>query len=275
MQTNSISPWSSALVTGASSGIGEAIVRRLAGCSVPTVVVARRRDRLEALAAELAGLEVIVADLETEAGLVAVEDRLSDPDHPIELLVNNAGFGTSGNLRDVDGRRLGREVDLNCRAVVRLCAAAVGAMTERRRGWILNVSSVAGFQPGPTAASYSATKAYVTSLSEALHEELRGSGVSVTALCPGFTRTEFQHVAGGNGVSTAAPDYMWLDAHDVARLGLRDTAKGRALSIPGPAYKAISALSAVAPRSVTRRIAGLVSGRAHSGDNPRLDQAVT
>jgi uncharacterized protein len=259
MHINRTGKWSSALVTGASSGIGEAMVRQLAAGGVPTVIVARRRGRLEALAAELPGLEVLVADLETEDGMVAVEDRLSDANRPVDLLVNNAGFGTSGHFCDLDGRRLGREVDLNCRAVVRLCSAAVGVMTARKRGWILNVSSVAGFQPGPSAASYSATKAYVTSLSEALHEELRGSGVSVTAVCPGFTRTEFQAVTGGGGVSTKAPEFAWLTAAEVARVGLRDTARGRALSVPGPAYKAFTALSAVAPRSVTRRISGLVA----------------
>lgn len=253
-------PWKSALVTGASSGIGEAMVRRLAASGIDIVVVARRVDRLEALAAELPRIEVLAADLTDLDDLARVEARLGDRERPIDLCVNNAGFGTSGRFVDLDGERLGREVDLNCRAVVRLCSAALAPMAERGCGWVLNVSSVASFQPTPTLAAYAATKAYVTSLTESLVEEMRGTGVHLTALCPGLTHTEFQAVSSDGVSHTRAPKAMWLDADDVAKAGLAATAKGRALCVPGGAYKAMAAAAAVAPRTVVRRAAGLISG---------------
>jgi short-subunit dehydrogenase len=252
-------PWNSALVTGASSGIGEAMVRRLAATGIDIVVVARRVDRLEALAAELPGIEVLAADLTDLEDLARVESRLGDRERPIDLCVNNAGFGTSGRFVDLDGDRLGREVDLNCRAVVRLCSAALGPMAERGRGWVINVSSVASFQPTPTLAAYAATKAYVTSLTESLVEEMRGTGVYLTALCPGLTHTEFQQVSSDGSIHTRAPEMMWLDADVVARAGLAAAAKGRALCVPGGVYKAMAAAVAVAPRTVVRRAAGLIS----------------
>jgi uncharacterized protein len=252
-------PWNSALVTGASSGIGEALARRLAGAGVPTVVVARRRDRLDALAAAFPGVEVLAADLTTDDGIASVVARLEDPERPIDLLVNNAGFGTSGAFHQLDPARSRDEILLNVVALTRLSQAALPGMVGRGRGWVLNVSSVASFQAAPNLAVYAATKAYVTSLSEATHEELRSTGVKVTALCPGLTRTEFQEVSGGEGLTEKLPDFAWMTADEVAETGLRDAAKGVVVSVPGLANKAMVSTSSLLPRMLTRRIAGLVT----------------
>lgn len=248
-------PWATALVTGASSGIGEEMVRRLAGASVTTTVVARRADRLEALAEELDGIEVLTADLTADDGLARVADRLRDSGRPIELLVNNAGFGSSGPFAELDPKRIDDEVRLNAGALTHLTRVAVGRMVPAGRGWVLNVSSVASFQSAPNMAVYAATKAYVTNFSEALHTELKPSGVTVTALCPGLTRTEFQEVAGGESLGARLPSQAWTSVESVAKTGLSDCAKGSVLSIPGVQYKALAAMSDVSPRWLTRRIA--------------------
>ena len=151
-------PFRTALVTGASSGIGEAMVRRLAGDGVGTVVVARRADRLEALAEELSdapgAVDVLAADLSTDAGVEAVAAWLDNADWPVDLLVNNAGFGTSGRVAEIEPDRMHRALEVAVVALTRLTRAALPPMLERRRGWILNVSSVAGFQPAPQLAVY-------------------------------------------------------------------------------------------------------------------------
>lgn len=188
-------PFGSALVTGASSGIGEAMARLLADAGVPQVIVARRTERLDALAAQYAGIEVLTADLVTDAGVQLVATRIASTRQPIDLVVNNAGFGTSGPFHETDPDRMVDEIAVNVRALTRLSRAALGAMVPRGNGYLLNVSSVASFQPAPLLAVYAATKAYVTNLTESLHEEVRGTGVRVTALCPGLTRTEFRSVS--------------------------------------------------------------------------------
>ena len=163
-------PFTCALVTGASSGIGQEIAVQLAMYGVSLVVVARRADRLESLAARFKNVEVIVADLSTTDGVASVEARIVDSTKtPIDLVVNNAGFGSSGLMHEIDVDRLSREIQLNVLALTRLSHAAAKVMVPRGRGYILNVSSVASFQPSPRLAVYSATKAYVTSLSGALH----------------------------------------------------------------------------------------------------------
>ncbi len=149
-------------------------------------------------------------------------------------------------------------MQLNVAALTRISRAALGAMVPRRRGYLLNVSSVAGFQSAPKLAVYAATKAYVTSLSEALHEEVRGTGVHVTALCPGLTRTEFQSVSSTERYASAYPAFAWMEADDVARAGLLDVAKGKALSIPGGLYKGLVATSGLLPRSLVRRASNIV-----------------
>jgi uncharacterized protein len=250
-------PFRTALVTGASSGIGEAMVRRLAGDGVETVVVARRAPRLSALARELRGLDALAADLTVDEDLATVAARVSDPEQPIDLLVNNAGFGTSGLIADIERARLENEIRLNVLALTTLTRAALPGMIERHRGWVLNVSSMAGFQPIPTLGVYAATKAYVTSFTEALHEELRGSGVVATALCPGLTRTEFIEVSRSERPSARYPSVAWMSADQVAVEGLRDTARGRAVSVPGFQNRLFATTSGFVPRGLKRRAAGL------------------
>jgi uncharacterized protein len=250
-------PFSSALVTGASSGIGEVMVGLLAEAGVPTVAVARRRDRLDALAGRHDGLvEVLVADLVAADGQRAVAERLAGDDRstggPIDLVVNNAGFGTNGSFHELDPDRLADEIELNVAALTRLSHAALAAMIGRRRGWLLNVSSVASFQPAPQLAVYAATKAYVTSLSESLHEEAKPHGVHVTALCPGLTKTEFQRVSNTERYADQFPGIAWTSPQQVAETGLRDVAANKAVSIPGVQYQAISAITNSLPRGLRR-----------------------
>ena len=209
-------PFTSALITGASSGIGEAMVQLLGEAGIPQVIVARRVDRLDELAARYKGVEVLAADLSTSEGVDSVVHRITDPEHPIDLVVNNAGFGTSGEFHGLDPERLAREIALNVSALTLISRAALGVMVPAGRGYLLNVSSAAGFQPAPKLAVYAATKAFVTSLSESLHEEVRGTGVHVTALCPGLTRTEFQSVSRTESYTTQYPSMAWMSATDVA-----------------------------------------------------------
>jgi uncharacterized protein len=251
-------PFRTALVTGASSGIGEAMVKVLGEAGVAQVIVARRADRLDELAGKYANVEVLAVDLTTFTGVDAVAERITDPARPIDLVVNNAGFGTSGEFHTLDADRLEDEIALNIAALTRISRAALGVMVPRRRGYLLNVSSVASFQPAPKLAVYAATKAYVTSLSESLHEEVRGTGVKVTALCPGLTRTEFQSVSNTESSATQYPSFAWLTATAVAEAGLRDVAKGRALSIPGALYKGLTAVSGATPRGLARRLSSMV-----------------
>jgi uncharacterized protein len=252
-------PFRSALVTGASSGIGEDMVRLLAADGVSCVVVARRVDRLQQLADTLPGIEVLEADLLTPEGVAAVAARIGDPARPLDLVVNNAGFGTSGSFHTIESERTSDEIRLNVLALTQLSHAALASMVPQKRGWLLNVSSVASFQPGPGLAVYGATKAFVTSFSEAIHEEVRGLGVKVTALCPGLTKTEFQSKSNSEGFVDKYPKMAWLTSDMVARDGLRDCAKGKAISIPGYQYKGIVGGSRVIPRSIVRRIAGLAT----------------
>jgi short-subunit dehydrogenase len=254
-------PFASALVTGASSGIGEAMVRRLAAAGVPTVVVARREDRLRALADSLPGIEVLVVDLGTTTGLKAATERIKDPSRPVDLVVNNAGFGTSGAFHELDPERLVREVNLNVQALTWLSHAALRAMTKRDRGWLLNVSSVTGFQPAPGLAVYAATKAYVTSLTEALHEETRGTGVHVTVLCPGLVRTEFQQISNQSGTPSKYPEWLYLDVDYLVEHALADAAAGKAVSVPGAVYKGLTSASSVTPGWIKRRASAVVQRR--------------
>ncbi len=251
-------PFTSALLTGASSGIGEAMAHLLGQAGVSTVLVARRTDRLDEIAARYAGFEVLTADLNSTKGLAAVHKRVLSADAPIDLVVNNAGFGTSGLFHESDPDRLHDEIGLNIQALTRLSNAALRVMIPRGRGYLLNVSSMASFQPAPRLAVYAATKAYVTSLTESLHEEVRGTGVHVTALCPGLTKTEFQSVSNTDSYASSFPNFAWLKVEDVAAGGLSDVAKGKALSVPGLMYKGITVATGVTPRALTRRISSLV-----------------
>lgn len=230
----------------------------LGEAGIPQVIVARRVDRLDELAARFSDVEVLAADLTKPEGVDAVVRRITDPQHPVDLVVNNAGFGTSGEFDLLDPERMSAEIGLNVLALTLISRAALGVMVPAGRGYLLNLSSVASFQPAPNLAVYAATKAYVTSLSESLHEEVRGSGVHVTALCPGLTRTEFQSVSRTDSYTTRFPSMVWMSATEVAAAGLRDVARGDALSVPGIFNKTLAAVSSVAPRTLARRISSLV-----------------
>jgi len=253
--------WSTALVTGASSGIGRAIAVRLAAGGSDLVVVARRRERLEELARELESahgvkVEVLVADVTDPVQLATVEARLRAGAPPVDLLVNNAGLGAQGDFADIALEWQESQIRLNVLAPVRLSHAALESMLNRGGGGILNVSSIAGLQPMPHLATYAATKAYLSSFSHALHEEVRGRGVTVTALLPGFTRTEFHEAAGMS--RSMVPGPAWMSADTVARAGLRAVGRGRAQCVPGLGYRVVGAVSAATPWWVSRRILAAV-----------------
>jgi uncharacterized protein len=253
-----------ALITGASSGIGAEFARGLAARGDDLVVVARDERRLEDLAESLekehgTNVEVLLADLTRGKGTAVVEARLESVDPPIDLLVNNAGFGTFGKFAELPREAEAKEIELNVVALMRLCHAALPGMVARGRGGIINVSSLAGYQPTPLNATYGGTKAFVTSFSHALHEEVRGTGVNVMVLCPGFTRTEFQERAGLD--SSAVPGFLWQSAEAVVAAALRAYESGRAVCIPGPLNQAGAAFSSAMPAGITRRLAGAIVGR--------------
>jgi hypothetical protein len=252
-------PFTSALVTGASSGIGAELARLLGEAGVPTVLVARRVDRLREIADRYDGFEVLEADLGTPEGQQITVERIVSDDQPIDLVVNNAGFGTSGVFHELDVDRLTGEVELNVKALTVLSHAALTAMVPRGRGYLMNVSSVASFQASPGLGVYAATKAYVTSLSEALHSEVEATGVHVTALCPGLTRTEFQDHSNTTGLASRIPDLAWTTVEQVASTGLRDVASNKTISVPGALYKVAVTSSDILPRSVTRWVSGMIT----------------
>ncbi len=241
-----------ALVTGASAGIGATFCAQLAERGYDLVVVARSTDRLEQLKAEIESrhkvdVEVITADLTDNSEVQKVAWRLGEADRPVDLLVNNAGYGLKKSFLRNEVQDEIAALDILVRAVLVLSHAAALGMKERGHGAIVNVSSVAGFMASGT---YSAAKSYVTVFSESLAGELAGSGVTVTALCPGFTHTEFHERAGINHQGT--PDFLWLDADRLVRDCLADVDKGKVVSVPGLQYKVISALLRVAPRPLLR-----------------------
>jgi short-subunit dehydrogenase len=251
-------PFRTALVTGASSGIGETMAIHLAGAGVQVVAVARRGDRLDALAATHPNIEAMVAGLTEPDALRQVVERIEDRRHPIDLVVNNAGFGTNGRFHTLDGQRLEREISLNVTALTEISRAALAQMVPRGRGWLLNVSSVASFQPAPKLAVYAATKAYVTSLTESLHEEVRGCGVHVTVLCPGLTKTEFQSVSNTASYADSFPDAAWTSPESVVTAGLAAVVANRTIAVPGRQYRLMSAVVNVTPRWLRRRASSLV-----------------
>jgi short-subunit dehydrogenase len=238
-----------ALVTGASSGIGAVFARKLATRGYRVILVARRRDRLEAVAAELGGAEVIAADLAEDSGLKLVEERiLAAPD--LELLVNNAGFGSMGRFFEIPVDSQDRMHRLHVIATVRLTHAALLGMVVRGRGGVINVSSVAGFGQNPGSISYNATKAWMNSFTDGLDMELKTarSRVRVQALCPGFTTTEFQEVIGMD--RRRIPDPLWMRAEDVVDQSLDGLESGKLFVIPGLFYKIIRRVIGWTPRSL-------------------------
>jgi hypothetical protein len=246
-----------ALVTGATAGLGAEFARQLAADGYDLVLVARDVARLEAAREELTGahgvaVEVIAADLVTDEGCAAVSTRIEDGARCVDVLVNNAGFGMYKVFGSADLAAEERQLDLNVRAVLRLTHAAVRVMTKRGRGHIINISSVSAFVPRGSNATYAAGKAWVTMFSEALSVQLKRSGVGVTAICPGFTRTEFH--ARANADMTHVPDRMWLNASDVVREGLADAFAGKPVSVPSRQYRRLLLFVRVLPRPLLRRV---------------------
>jgi len=253
-----------AVVTGASTGIGAEFARALAARDHDVVVVARNEARLQVLAAALkdehdADVEVLKADLETDDGVTRVEARLADATRPVELLVNNAGFGTYGSFHELPVADEVSEINLNVVALVRLTRAALGPMVERGHGGVINVSSVGAYQPTPGFATYSATKAFVSSFTNAIHEELKDTGVKAMVLAPGYTHTSFHERA--NVEKSSVPGFAWQTPDEVVNAALNAYGKGRAVCIPGALNKSAAAFSGSMPAVVSRKVAGLVAGR--------------
>jgi short-subunit dehydrogenase len=250
-----------ALVTGATAGIGHAFARRLAADGHDLVLVARDAARLESVAAALTAehdvsCEVLPADLSDRAQLQVVADRLSDASRPVDLLVNNAGFGINKPFAASEVAEQERMLDVLCRAVLVLGHAAVPGMVARGRGAVVNVSSVAGFT---AMGTYAAAKAWVTTFSEALAVELAGTGVTSTALCPGFVRTEFHARARMN--MSALPKGAWLDADELVAACLADVRRGRVVSVPSVTYKVAAGVARHAPRALVRAASGGIGRR--------------
>lgn len=245
-----------ALITGASAGLGAEFARQLARRRADLILVARSEGALEKLAAELrseygVAVEIVSADLAEEAGVEKVAERLRDTTDPVDLLVNNAGFGLPLQFADNDIDDEVRHLRLHVEASMRLIHAALQSM-RGRGGRIINVASVAGFI---SRSTYSACKAWLIGFSRWVNAEYARDRVSVTALCPGFTHTSFHERMGLPVGQEGVPAIMWLNARDVVRIGLRDAALGKSVSVPSLRYKAIVALARVLPSSLTSGVA--------------------
>src|ERR1700730_18072012 len=240
-----------ALITGPTSGLGAGFARRYAVDGYDLVLVARDAERLECLAAELhdeagAGVEVLVADLAADADRAKAADRLSAG---VRVLVNNAGFGTSGEFWTADLALLQSQLDVNVTAVMELTRAALPAMIDAGAGTVVNIASVAGLLSG-RGSTYSASKAWVVSFTEGLAGGLTDTGVGMHVVCPGYVHTEFHDRAGID--MTSLPSYMWLEVDDVIRESLADIARGKVVIIPGMQYKAITTATRMVPRNLAR-----------------------
>ena len=252
-----------ALVTGASAGIGAAMARELASRGFSIALVARREDRLRSLATDLTEehgvtADVIAADLGDEAERDRLADELRGRGRSVEVLVNNAGFGHQADFATSPRSRMLEMVRVNVEAVVDLTSRFIGPMVERGRGSVINVASTGAFQPLPGSAVYGATKAFVLSFSEALRTELRGSGVSVTAVCPGPVRTEFTQAAGVPGVEDRTPGLVWMSAEDIARHGVEGAARDKRVVVPGVLNRAGALAGQHSPRAVALPLIGRV-----------------
>jgi uncharacterized protein len=255
-----------ALITGGTSGIGATFAEVLARRGYDLVLVARDEDRLSTIADKLHSasgvqVETLSADLNDRTAVQRVVERIADTARPIELLVNNAGFGVHMPLTSHDTSVHERAINVMIRAVLVLGGAAARTMRAQGHGTIINVSSVAGFI---TMGSYSAVKAWVTSYTEGLAVELRGSGVNVTALCPGWVRTEFHDRAGINPASI--PKALWVDRDHMVESCLRDANRGKVISIPTLRFKFASWLVRYLPRRAVRGISGAISSRRNSAE---------
>ena len=262
-----------ALVTGGTSGIGATFARQLAAKGDDIVLVARNKERLDQMAHELRGMgrevEVLPADLSKRADVAKVVKRLEDTAKPIDMLVNNAGFGMHSKLSDADPSGHDFAFEVMVRSVRELAAASARAMRARGHGRIINVSSTAGFIT--MSSGYSSIKAWVTNFSEGLSNELYKTGVTVTALCPGWVHTEFHERA---GISKGGiPSWMWLDSESLVRSALRDAERGKVISIPSVRYKVLIWFARHLPRSVVRSVSRAISSsRTASGSSSTVTE---
>ncbi len=245
-----------ALVTGASAGLGAEFARQLSRRGHSLVLAARRKDRIETLASELGNARAVAIDLSEPGAAAKLMADLDAAGEHVEVLVNNAGFGLIGRFAQLDPKRLRQMIDLNVATLTDLCRLVAPGLIKRRSGGIINVASTAAFQPGPNMAVYFATKAYVLSFTEALHEELKPHGVKVSCLCPGPTRTEFGEVAGFNGNDTF--ERVVMEAPEVVAAGLDGLDRNHAVVVPGLINKVTAASTRFAPRSIVRKIAGAI-----------------
>lgn len=249
-----------ALITGATAGIGAAFARRLAADHFDLVLLARDTARLERTAERLradhgVAVEILTADLATDAGIAAAEHRVREG---VDLLVNNAGFGQQDTFLNSPLADELAMLKVHCEAVLRLTRAALPGMIERRRGGVINVASVAAFF---SRGTYSASKAWVVNFSESVHQDIAGNGVRVMALCPGWVHTEFHERARLS--KEAVPGFMWLDADDLVAEAVRDFRRGVGVSVPDARYKAVVALGRLVPRGLSARLTARAGRRYH------------
>jgi len=245
-----------ALITGASSGIGEALAREFARHDYDLIITARRGDRLEALAQELSqqvSVDIVISDLATEGGPATLIAAVARLDKHVDILVNNAGVAHSGSFHTSDAAHIDQLIRLNITALARLTQHYSQPMVQRGAGKILNVASVAAFQPVPSMAVYAASKAFVLSLTESLSEELRGTGVTATALCPGLTRTELVEELMAQDV----PPFLLSSTEMVAREGYNALMGNEVIRIPGVANQAAVTWAKHQPRWLVRGVGGL------------------
>jgi uncharacterized protein len=250
-----------ALITGASSGIGEKFAYQLAGRHYDLVLVARRRDRLHAVASKARDVgagrtEIVAADLARAGAPLELQARLASESIEVDYLINNAGFGTTGRFDRLSLEREVEEIELNVSALVALTRLFLPSMIERRQGTIINVASTAAFQPIPYMATYGATKAFVLSFTEAISVEVAGTGVRILALCPGPVRTEFQAVA--KNENALMPSFAYLDADTVVKQALAAVERGRRVRINGMMNKAGAFATRLFPRALVTSIAGRI-----------------
>lgn len=255
-------PWNRALVTGASAGLGREFAEQLAARGTHLILVARDTGRMEEHALSLTAqygveVEVLGADLTVTGQTTKVAKRIQRATSPVDLVINNAGFGGVGAFADQSEDSQVGMVDLNIRALVRLTHVAVTSFADRGgRGGIINVASLGAFQPVPFMATYTATKAFVKSFSEGIYEELRGTDITVSTLCPGLTRTEFAERADAS--EDSVPDWMWMEAGPVVKAGLAGVAAGRAVVLPGLGNKVIGNLADQTPSWLSRQVSSLL-----------------